>query len=171
MFLNTARIPWVSLRDNVTSDDTAITVFKRSNWPSTNIIKLTDPPLQDANGLVISAFGTDAANETVNYKLLGVARSNGPIFTLLGGVMTLGTLAATTHPITRPDTTVANGLWVDTISVTSGLFSGIYELLDSGNNRIAGLKFDQTFIEEVYLEIDIPASAQVASIYGIITGY
>ena len=169
MFLNTARIPFVSLRDNVTTDDTAITVFKRSNWPSTNIIKLKDPPLHDANGLIISAFGTDAENETCNYKLLGIARQNGPIYTLLGGVMSLGTLAATTHPITAA--TVTNGLWVDTFTVTSGIFSGIYELLDSGNNRIACLKFDQTFIEEIYLEIDIPSSGQVASIYAIVTGY
>jgi hypothetical protein len=169
MFINTARVPFVSLRENVTSDDTAITVFKRTNWPSSNIIKLKDPPLHDANGLIISAYGTDAANETVNYKLLGVARSNGPIYTLLTGVMTLGTLVATTHPITGA--TVANGLWVDTITVTGGLFSGLVEILDSGNNRICGLKFDQTFIEEVYLEIDIPGSGQVASIYAILTGY
>lgn len=169
MFLNTARIPFVSLRDNVVSDDSAITVFKRSNWPSTNIIKLKNPPLHDANGLIISAFGTDGANEVLtSYKLLGIGRDNGPIFTLLTGVMTLGTLAATTHPITRPDTTVTSGLWVDTITVTGGLFSGIYELLDSGNNRIAGLKFDQTFIDEIYLEIDIDT---MASFYAIITGY
>lgn len=169
MLINTARIPWVSLRDNVTSDDTAITVFKRSNWPSTNIIKLKEPPLHDANGLIISAFGTDTADDVLtSYKLLGVARGNGPIYTLLTGVMTLGTLVATTHPITRPDTTVTSGLWVDTITVTGGLFSGLVEILDSGNNRIATLKFDQTFIEELYLEIDLDT---INAFYAIITGY
>jgi hypothetical protein len=169
MFINTARVPWVSLRDNVTGDDTAITAFKRSNWPSTNIVKLKEPPLHDANGLIISAFGTDTANDVLtSYKLLGVARSNGPIFTLLTGVMTLGAMLATTHPITRPDTTVTSGLWVDTITVTGGLFSGIYELLDSGNDRIAGLKFDQTFIDEIYLEVDLDT---IDSFYAIITGY
>jgi hypothetical protein len=169
MFLNTARIPFVSLRENVTSDDTAITVFKRSNWPSSNIIKLKDPPLHDANGLCFGFFGTDAANETVNYKLLGVARTNGPIFTVFSGAATLGTLAATTHPITAA--TVSNGLWADTITVTGGLLSGQENILDTGNNRICIVKFDQTFIEELYLEIDIPASGQVASIYGFMTGY
>lgn len=169
MLLNTARIPWVSLRDNVTTDDTAITVFKRSNWPSTNIIKLKDPPLHDANALVISAFGTDTANDNLtSYKLLGVARSNGPIITLFTGVMTLGTLAATTHPITRPDTTVTNGLWVDTITVTGGLFEGQETILDSANNRICGLKFDQTFIEELYLEVDLNT---INAFYAMITGY
>ena len=167
MFVNTARIPFVSVREAVASDDTAITVFKRSNWPSSNVIKLKDPPLHDANGLIINAFGTDAADEALtSYKLLGIARQNGPIFNLLSGVMTLGTRVATTHPITKE--AVTGGLWVDTITVTGGLFSGICEILDSGNNRIAGLKFDQTFIDEIYLELDI---GTMASIYAIICGY
>lgn len=167
MLINTARIPFVSLRDNVTSDDTAITVFKRSNWPSTNIIKLKDPPLHDANGLIISAFGTDTDGDVLTgYKLLGIARQNGPIFNLLTGVMTLGTMVATTHPITG--VTVTNGLWVDTITITGGLFSGLAEILDSGNNRICGLKFDQTIIEEVYLEIDLDT---INAFYAIITGW
>lgn len=167
MFINTARTPWVSLRENVVADDTAITVFKRSNWPSTNIVKLKNPPLHDANGLIISAYGTDAENEALTgYKLLGVARENGPILTILTGVMTLGTLAATTHPITREN--VTNGLWVDTITVTGGLFSGIVEILDTGNNRIAGLSFDQRIIDEIYLEVDINT---MASFYAIVCGY
>lgn len=167
MFINTARTPWVELRDNVTSDDTAITVFKRSNWPSTNIVKLKDPPLHDANALIISAFGTDTEDDNLtSYKLLGVARHNGPIITLLTGVMTLGTLAATTHPITAA--TVSNGLWVDTITVAGGLLSGLYELLDSGNNRIAALKFDQLIFDELYLEIDLNT---INAFYAIICGY
>jgi len=171
MLLNTARIPFVSLRDAVASDDTAITVFKRSNWPTVTAnngpIKLKDPPLHDANGLIISAFGTDTADDVLtSYKLLGVARQNGPIYTLLTGVMTLGTTVATTHPITSA--AVTSGLWVDTITVTGGLFSGMVEILDSGNNRIAGLKFDQTFIDEIYMEIDL---STINAFYAILTGY
>jgi len=167
MFINTARTPWVTLRDNVTADDTAITVFKRSNWPGTNIVKLKDPPLHDTNGLIISAFGTTTADQVLTgYKLLGVARSNGPILTLLTGVMTLGTMVATTHPITGA--TVTNGKWVDTITATGGLFSGIVEILDSGNNRIAALKFDQLIVDELYLEIDLD---DIVSLYAIICGY
>lgn len=169
MFLNTARIPFVELRDNVATDDTAITVFKRENWPSSNIIKLKDAPLHDANGLIISAFGTNADNETCNYKVLGIARSFGPIYELLIGVMTLGSLACTVHPITGDS--ITDGFWVDTITVTGGLFSGLVEILDSANDRICGLKFDQTFIDEIFMEIDIPGSAQVASISAILTGY
>ena len=167
MFLNTARTPFVSLRDNVVADDTAITVFKRSNWPGTNIIKLKNPPLHDANSLIITAFGTDTANDNLTgYKLLGVARQNGPIFTLFSGVMTLGTLAATTHPIDA--STVTSGLWVDTITVTGGFLNGEETILDSGNNRIAGLKFDKNIFDELYLEIDLN---NINAFYAIIAGY
>ncbi len=168
MYLNTARTPWVSLRDNVTSDDAAITVFKRSNWPSTNIIKLNSPPLHDANGMMISAFGTDTADDNLTgYKLLGVARGNGPILTLLTGVMTLGTMVATTHPITKA--TVTSGLWVDTITVTGGLYSGFVEKLDcDGDNRIAALAFDKRIIDELYLETDLN---NINAFYAIICGW
>ena len=167
MYLNTARTPWVKLRDNVTVDDAAISVFKRSNWPNTNVIKLKDPPLHDANGLVITAFGTDADGDNLtSYKLLGVTRQNGPILTLFTGVMTLGTMAATTHPI--DGTTIANGLWVDTITVTGGYLSGQETILDSGNDRICGLKFDQGIFDEIYLEVNLN---NINAFYAILCGY
>lgn len=167
MYLNTARTPPVSLRENVTGDDSAITVFKRSNWPSSNIIKLSDPPLQDANGLVISAFGTDTENDTLTgYKLLGIPRQDGPIYTLFAGAMTLGSLVATTHPIGGG--TVTNGLWVDSITVTGGFLDGQHDILDHGNNRIAGLKFDKMFFDQLYLEID---TNNINAFYAFIIGY
>lgn len=169
MFLNTARIPWVSLRDNVTSDDSAITTFIRSNWPSSNTVSLNDPPLHDANALTIIAFGTDTANDNLtSYKLYGITRDNGPILLLLTGVMTLGTQVATTHPIGA--STITNGKWVDTITVTGGFFAGAnqHEIHDNANNRIAGLSFDQRIIDELYLEIDLN---NINAFYAIICGY
>ena len=93
---------------------------------------------------------------------------NGPIQLLLEGVMTLGTQTSTTDPISG--VAIANGKWVDTITVTGGILSDIVSILDSTNNRICMLKFNRTHIENLYLEIDIPAASQVASIYAIITG-
>lgn len=171
MFLNTARIPWVKLRGEVTADDTPLAAFDYSDWPTANTVKLKDAPLHDANGLVISFYGTDAANEIANYKLYGRSRCNGPIQLLLEGVVTLGTQALAVDPVDAATALV--GLWADTVTITGGLFndSNIYQILDSGSNRICMLKFDQTHIDELYLEIDIPAASQVASIYGIISGY
>lgn len=167
MFINTARVPWISMRTPVTTDDTAITDFKRGNWPSSNIIKLKDPPLHDANGLIICGYGTNANNEALtSYKVLGVGRQGGPIFTLLTGVWTLGALTCTVDPITQASLSL--GFWVDTMTVTGGLFSGIVEILDSTNDRICGLRFDQTFIDEIYLELDLNTCASMGA---IICGY
>ena len=174
MFLNTARIPWAVLRGEVTADDTPLSSFNRVDWPTSNTVKLKDAPLADANGLVIAFHGTDAANEIANYKLYGLSRCNGPIQLLLEGVITLGAQVATLDPIDM-STVIANGLWADTITVTGGLFfdatDPIVRILDSGLDRICELKFDQTHIDELYLEIDIPGASQVTSIYGIISGY
>jgi hypothetical protein len=172
MFLNTARIPWAVLRGAVTVDDTPLASFDYGDWPASGVVKLSEPPLADANGVVIAFHGTDAADEIANYKLYGRCRCNGPIQLLLAGVVTLGTLAATTDPVDNV-TPIANGLWADTITVTGGLFSSldIVTISDSGNNRICELSFDQRHIEDLRLEIDIPAASQVASIYGIISGY
>ena len=172
MYLNTARVSWAVLRGEVTADDTPLSSFYRSDWPTSNIIKLFKPPLHDANGLGIAFHGTDAANEIANYKLYGVNKCNGPIQLALEGVITLGSQVAAIDPVDMT-TVITNGLWADTITVTGGILSdeAITEILDSGNNRICQLKFDKSWLDELYLEIDIPAASQVASIYGVITGY
>lgn len=174
MFINTARVPWAVLRGAVQSDDTPLTSFKRSDWPTSNVLKLDQPPLHDANGLAIAFHGADAADEDVAYRLLGVNRTNGPIQLLLEGIATLGTQVADIDPIDL-NTVITNGLWADTITVTGGLFSSpsITRVLDSAQNRICQLQFDQRWIDELYLEIDLDggSAAAAASFYGIITGY
>jgi hypothetical protein len=174
MFLNTARVPWSVLRGEVTTTDS--TTFLPSpaynNWPSENTIKLNEAPLADANGLLIAFYGTDAANESADYILWGRSRTNGPLQRLLSGTITLGTQFADTDPIDNV-TPITGGLWAKTITAIDGLFydatNPIVKVLDSGNSRIAMLKFDQIHIDELYLEItDINTAA---SIYAIITGY
>ena len=170
MFLNTARVPWVSLRGAVTADDTFLTTFVYTDWPSSNTIKLNEEPLHDANGLIVAMHGSNAANENANYEMYGRSRQNGPIQLLLKGVVTLGTQNCTTDPITGA--TITLGEWADTITVTGGILSGLVEILDSATNRICMLKFDQMHIEElaVYFTITDAGSAST-SMYAIITGY
>lgn len=170
MFLNTARIPWTVLRAAVTSDDLALAAFDRSDWPTSNTLNLRQPPLADANGLVIAFHGTDAADEDATYKLYGLNKSNGMIQLLLEGTITLGTQNATTDPLDM-STVIANGKWADTVTVTGGLWKDLTTILDSGNNRICMLMVDQRWIDELYLEIDLDGGATTAaSMYGIITG-
>ncbi len=182
MYINTARLPWYSLREAVTVDDTAITDFQRANWPARaadqNTLKtgqngavwLNGPELADANGVMIAAWGAGGDDTVITgYKILGVTRKPGPIFTLLSGVMTSGSLACAVHPLT--EATLANNYWVDTITVTGGLFSGIVEILDSVSNRICMLKFDTTIIDELWLEYDEATSNNMTEFNSMITGY
>ena len=170
MFINTARIPWVSLRGAVIADDTFLTTFDYGDWPSSNTLKLSEPPLHDANGLIIAFHGSNAANENANYEIYGRARKNGPVQLLLAGVVTLGTQNCTTDPITGE--TISGGEWADTITVTDGIFAGIVEILDSADNRICMLKFDQLHIEELAVKFTITdAGTASTSMYAIIIGY
>ncbi|GAF94381.1 unnamed protein product [marine sediment metagenome] len=171
MLLNTARIPWVALRAAVIADDTFLTAFDYTDWPSSNTLNLRQPPLQDANGFIIAMHGSNAADENANYELYGRTRTNGPVQLLLKGVVTLGTQNCTTDPIDG-STTIALGEWADTITVTGGILSGLVEILDAGNNRICMLKFDQLHIEDLAIKFTITdAGSASTSMYAIITGY
>lgn len=166
MLLNTARVPWVSLREAVTEDDTAISSltggFIRSNFPAlganpnagqNGALSFSQPPLKDANGVFLAAWGAGGDNKVITaYRLYGIARSNGPIILLLEGVMTSGSLACAKHPLTNA--TLTSNYWVDTITVTGGLFAGLVDILDSENDTMCMLRFDKHLIEEVYLEYD-----------------
>ena len=170
MYVNTARLPWAQLRALVTVDDTALTAFDFSDWPSSGVLKLNDDPLKDASGVIIAFHGSNAANEDTTYKLYGRTRNNGPVQLLLEGVVILGTQNATTDPITGD--TITNGEWVDTITVTGGILSGLVEILDSTNNRICMLKFDQLHIDELYCEFDLDGGSVTAtSMAAIISGW
>jgi hypothetical protein len=174
MFLNTARVPWSRLRTNVTANDPDISLTARnySDWPTENTVKLSKPPLVDANGLLIAFYGEDDVDEAAAYILWGRSRGNGPMQQLLAGFVTFGVRSLTVDPVDNV-TPIADGFWADTITVVQGLFfdatNPIVKILDSGNNRIAMLKFDQTHIEDLYLEINDISTA--ASISAIITGY
>jgi hypothetical protein len=178
MLLNTARLPWYSLREAVTADDTAITVFKYSNMPAVGdnphigqngSIDLNGTGLKDANSVLIAAWGAGGDGKTITgYKLFGVARQNGPIVLLLGGAMTSGSQACTVHPITGA--TLTSNYWVDTITVTDGILAGLVEILDSGDNRICMLKFDTMIFDRLFLEYDENASG-MTEFNAMISGY
>lgn len=178
MYVNTARIPWLSLREAVTADDTAITVFKYSNMPAVGAnpesgqngsIDLNGPALKDANGVLIAAWGAGGDGKTITgYKIFGVARSNGPIVLLLGGVMTSGSQVCAVHPLTGA--TLTSNYWVDTITVTDGLLAGLVEILDSADNRICMLKFDKLIFDRLFMEYDEDASGMTA-FNAMICGY
>ncbi len=182
MYFNTPRLPWYSLREAVTADDSAISDFKRANWPAkatdqnllksgqNGVVPLNGPELADANGVMIAAWGAGGDDTVITgYKILGVVRGNGPIFTLLSGVMTSGALVCAVHPLTG--VTLTSNFWVDSISVTGGLLNGLHTILDNAGDRICMLKFDTTIFDEIWLEYDEATSNNMTEFNSMITGY
>ena len=179
-YLDTARVPWYSLRNAVTADDSAITVFKKSNWPAVGAdpeigqngaLDLTHGALLHANGVMIAAFGAGGDDTVITgYKIYGVTCTNGPIVLLFMGVMTSGSQACAVHPLTGAALT--SNFWVDTITVTGGVLSdsSYYKILDSASNRICMLSFDTRIFDQLYLEYD-ESSTGMTAFNAIITGY
>lgn len=170
MYLNTARVPWVSLRE--AGDDAPRTAFTYSDWPTSGVLNKvrSNGTLKDINGVLIAMFGANAANEDARYWVFGRVRQIGPILMLLTGIATLGTQTAAVHPLTGA--TITNGLWVDTITVDGGIYEDLTDVLDSANNRIAMLKFDIGPIEDLRTEFDLDGGGtDSASMYAMITGY
>lgn len=178
MLLNTARIPWYSLREAVTEDDAAISVFKYSNFPAVGAnpekgqngaIDLNSPGLRDANSVLIAAWGAGGNDKVITgYKLLGVTRQNGPIITVLEGAMISGSMVCAVHPLTG--VTLTTNYWIDTITVTGGLLSGLVEILDLDNNTICMVKFDTLIFDKLFLEYD-EAASEITEFNAMICGY
>ena len=180
--IGTVRLPWQSLREAVTADDTAITVFKASNMPAVGStpssgqngsINLDSPVFKNSSGILIAAWGAggDAAACT-GYKLYGIAKNlpgqEGPIILLAGGVMTLGPMVCSVHPLTGA--VLTSNTWVDTITVTDGILSSLASKLDSGNDRICLLKLDSMIFDKVFMEYDEDA-AGITAFNAIICGW
>lgn len=164
MYLNTAKLPFVSLRNAVAADDTLLTAgtdFSYSIWPSSNTINniKNDPILKDANGFGILAYGKTADNADMLYNLYGRVRQNGPVMLLLTGIMTLGTRVVTDTPIGE---TAITARWVDTITVTGGLLKALVTILDSGNDMQCMLKFDGLWFNDFFLEVDLNGGSGTA---------
>ena len=160
-YYETRQLIWSPLHTAVTADDTVLTAdttgrtFAFSDKPSTAKRLNNDNVAAD-----ILFYGTDANDETVNYKVY-VYKDNGPALLWCYGAATLG--AAVTG--------ATDTFYADTISVTTKHGSNA-TVTDSAANRVAVLHLgDLRGACWVYVEFDIPGSSQVASISAEITGY
>jgi hypothetical protein len=151
---------WKPLRVGVTADDTALDgttsgyTYAEGDRPAAAVE--VDPTW---NTIEVYFYGTDAANETCNYKLYAY-KATGPALLWCNGAFTLG--AAVTG--------ATNTFFADTITETD--VHGTTAVVDSGNDRVCVLTLGDTKgIKYMYCEIDIPASTQVTSASAMITGY
>ena len=173
MYVNTAKIPLVSLRSAVIADDVALSAFAYDDWPSSNTLNNVrgHPNMLDASGVAFMFWGTNAENEDFAYKLYCRLRCNGPIMLAAEGIVTLGSQVAATDPVDKT-TAITLGFWADSVTVTGGILKDLTDILDFGGNRICMLKMDGVFFNDWYLEIDLDGgSSTAAAAYGAITGY
>lgn len=160
MTLSTARYDWNTFRTAVTKDDTALdgttanATYAYADMPDAAIVAH-----ENWNNIQVLFYGTDAANETCNYKIYAY-RTNGPAVLVCTGVVTLGTAK----------TGATNTFYADTITVTDYWPTEVI-VSDSGNNRVCTLTFDLLGYSHIYCEIDIPAASQVASLSCQISGF
>lgn len=144
MQLTTHRGHWHVLK-TVGADDTAI------DWAGTDqtcdnvttrgstVDAVELPP--HANAGLVLFHGTDTADETMAWMLVGWRGLGGPAEFIANGTATLGTQqleAATT-----------TGLYADTIAITAQKWPSIISIVDSGNNRVAKLVFDLCGIKHI----------------------
>lgn len=163
-YLDDIKYEWQTLRDLVASDDTALTAFSYSDWPTSGTFNIKTA-FPYARAVKIAFFGSDAANETFDYILYGRNKMNGPIQELIAGNVILGAQACAKHPVTQAALT--SHLWGDTITVTSGLLDSVDTIQNSGVDGIAAVTFPLQGIVDLFLELDLDTVAKAGA---IITG-
>jgi len=169
MIIQTLKFPWYVLRTGIASAAYAITAFSHSDWPSSDVVNLGEPAYRDMTNIILAAYGKDAENEDVAYRLYGRRKMNGPILLLAEGVITLGSQACAKDPISGD--TITGYTWADTITLTGGWLDQDETIMDSGGNRICGLRLDIWGIQDLYLDVDSDGgSAEAAEINVIFTG-
>ncbi len=161
-YLETRQMGWIPLRTAVDANDTLLdgTTTSYTYAPADRPAKAV--PLDTGMcGADIYLYGTDAADETCNYKVW-CYKETGPALLWCYGAATLGTA------VTGGTTTY----YVDTITVTT-VHGSSAAVVDSGNNRVCVLRLgDMRGIKWVYWEVSgITGTSKVSSISALITGY
>lgn len=117
-------------------------------------IEIYEPPTR-ANAAIVVFHGTDAANETLNWMLVGWRGKDDPAEFIANGTAILGTQ--------RVAKATAAELWADTISITSQKWLTTVSVVDSGNNRMAKLAFDLCGLKRVAAVIQKSTAASTGA--------
>lgn len=120
-------------------------------------------------------YGTDAANETFSFTLVGWAKTNGMLQVICEGNGTLGTQDVVTEP---NGDSIDSGLWADTIVLDEQTKWPRYDgtlgdpgvgVYNSGDNEVGILVVDLTGLEWIeFVTYDVGGGAEATSlgVYG-----
>ncbi len=108
---------------------------------------------QDANAVVITFFGTNAANERFDWNLYGWRNTNGPAMLIADGYCLLGAQDVVLYPHDGSTGTANEDLWVDSIVVSNQYWLKTLSVSTVGGDSVAQLGLDTFGLEYIYLEI------------------
>lgn len=125
---------------------------------------IQQPPGVSPGGAWLFSFaGTDAANETFSFSLIGWARVNGPAQVLCHGDGVLGAQDVVLYP--HDASTATNGFWCDTINLDDETLWPEIGEYNSGNNEIGILAVDLTGLEWIqFIVYDASGGAEAVNI-------
>ncbi len=177
------QLGWYQLRGRgstlVTTDDTVLNLGSSkgdwdnkpsepsdSGWDSLNCVPTVAVNVPKMTGgkvstIQIIGYGTNAADEECNWILYAYRGLYSPVVRVATGVAILGTMDCVKDPITN--TAITNGFYVDTWGITTDHWNEV-ALKDDADNTCSIMTFDLRGFLHLYMEIDIPAASQVASI-------
>jgi len=114
-------------------------------------------------GAWIFAFcGTDAADETFSFTMVGYARENGMAQVICEGDGVLGSQDVFIYP---GGSAAANAYWADTINLDETTKWPSVAVYNSGDNQVAMLIVDMTGLEYVdFITYDVAGGAEASTI-------
>lgn len=142
---------------------------------STNIGSRVNLGISAGTKWMFAFYGTDAADETFSFDLVGWAAENGMAQIMCEGNGILGTQDVVTEP---NGDAITNGLWADTIAIDEQTKWPSYDgalgdpgtsIFNSGDNEVALLVVDLAGIEWIdFVTYDVAGGAEASTlgVYG-----
>lgn len=169
---------WNLVRDTAAEDAAAAPSFTTTgdfaNLPSDVFSMpayITDiPSLKVTAGSrwLLTFAGTDAADETFSYTVVGWSSINGMAQIICEGTGILGTQQVLLYP--HDNSTATNGFWADTLVVTdSALWPDTPVVFNSGNNEVSQLRLNLAgikYLKVYFYDVSGGAEAVNMTVYG-----
>lgn len=175
---DTYHAKWVQVKDSAAEDGAtfaATASFDANGGDFGNIFtdyyrirsygmpQTTGNPVSGGGAWMFAFYGTDAADETFSFTLVGWSRVNGMAQVICEGDGVLGAMTVATEP---NGDSITNGLWADTINLdetTKWPSVGVYNA--SGADECAVLCVDLTGLEYIsFVTYDVAGGAEAATI-------
>lgn len=173
--LETRQIPWIRLREAVTTDDATVLGLTTRNFANRNSGTGNAVLLPyGINSIIITFLGKPADHSVAfKWKLYGFRDDNGMAEEIANGTGNLGDTAVTVHPITGAAAT--DLYYADELTITEQLWPKSVAVYDTGgaSGEVAKIAFDGMGIAYLLLELtqcDAGTANETNQLEAIFTG-